>query len=154
LPVLERKKVNNISTSKSLIMKKKTKTYDEYDKDLLDNKPSKRDLRGAAGLELLTDSPGWATPDNRWGDRLQYTENIEVWKKLCIEAYFSGWVDFFDAVIWADKIDHKIYFKWDAGPSGHSILEIYFEPGTKPIPAPPPVNLFMTVPKPPPPIMG
>ena len=136
-------------------MKKKAKTQDEYNIDLLDiTRPSIRDPRGAAGLDLLIDPPAWATEENRWGDRLQYRESIEGWKKLCIEAYFSGWVDFFDAVIYKDTIDHKIYFKWEDGISGHATLEIYFDPGAGPIPTPPPVNMFMAVPKPPPPIMG
>jgi|SoiMethySBSTD1v2_1073268.scaffolds.fasta_scaffold07471_2 hypothetical protein len=136
---------------------KKFKVEAEYDKHLLDNiTESKRARRKEEGFELVKDPPTWVIEENQWGKTFQYKRQIEGWEKLCIEAYFSGWVDFFDTVIYAGKIDHTIYFGWSEDIKGHSSLKIYFEPGSgpKPIPVPPQPDLLLAVPKPPPPPMS
>ena len=145
---------------------KKVKAKNEYDKDILDKGHSKRERRDETGFTLLDAAPDWAIIDNQWGIEYQYKRQIEGWERLCIEAYFSGWVDFFDTVIYAGKIDHTIYFEWIDDIKRQASLKIYFKPGLiedekrefgpvpKPIPIPPPVNLFLTLPKPPPPPMS
>ena len=144
---------------------KKFKVEAEYDKHILDSiTESKRARRKEEGFELVKDRPTWAIVENQWGIEYQYKRPIEGWERLCIEAYFSGWVDFFDTVIYAGKIDHTIYFEWIEDIKRQASLKIYFRPdlleekvlgpAPKPIPIPPPVNMFLTLPKPPPPPMS
>jgi len=145
-------------------MKNKVKTIKEFDKHLLDKKASQRDRKGPSGTSgttLVDDPPAWAIDKNQWGEEFQYGRVIEGWEKLCIEAYFSGWVDFFDTIIYRDKIDHTIYFQWgEMGINGFATLKIYFEPGTyigsgpQPLPMPPTASISSAVPKPPPPPIG
>jgi len=139
---------------------KKVKAKNEYDKDILDKGHSKRERRDETGFTLLDAPPSWAIKDNQWGDEYQYERQIEGWERLCIEAYFSGWVDFFDTVIYGQKIDHTIYFEWIENIKRYSSLKIYLEPGIykeagpapRPLPPPPPPSSFESaVPKPPPP---
>jgi len=131
---------------------KKVKVKSEYDKDLLDKKASKRDRRDESGLTLLDAPPYWADAEHLWGEERQYARKIEGWEKLCIEAYFSGWVDYFDTIIQGDKIEHTIYFQWIEDIKKNASLRIYLDPGPLQSLAPPAPPL--TVPKPPPPPMG
>ncbi len=131
---------------------KKEKLKDEYDKNLLDKKGSKRDRRNESGLTLLDVPPYWADADHRWGPERQYGRKIEGWEKLCIEAYFSGWVDYFETIIQGGTIEHTIYFEWIEDIKKNVSLRIYLDPGPLQSPAPPAPAL--TVPKPPPPPMG
>lgn len=136
---------------------KKVKLTKEYDKELLNKKPSKRDRREEEGFTLVETLPDWAKDEKNIWDRRRYTREIEGWEKLCIEAYFSGWIDFFD--IRVETGDHTIYFKWteiqtnkdekiqkDEIQTSYTSLDIYVDPqptqsfqaATAPVDKPPP----------------
>ena len=152
---------------------KKVKTKEEYAKILLDSKiDSKRDPRVEPGFTLLPAPPPWADDDHLWGHERRYNRRIEGWEKLCIEAYFSGWIDYFDEIVQGGAVEHTIYFQWteeipakeektyeDAKKDEEAkkdrmrtLLRIYLNPGPKEAiaPAEPPI----LVEKPPPPPMS
>ena len=133
---------------------KKVKVKEEYFVDLLDKKPgSNREERKEKGFALLDKRPPWAIKENLWAKtERNYKRKIEGWEKLCVEAYLSGWIDYFDTQVQGLADDKRtIYFEWKEGKKDkHASLKIYLDPSPDELPAPEPPAL-LAVPKPPPP---
>ncbi len=129
----------------------KVKTEDEYEIDLLDKHTSKRDKPGEKEFKLSKEPPSWATKENLW-TTLVYDKKVEGWKKLCIEAYLCGWIDYFDVEVAIVADDARtVYFKWvEKSPS---TLYVYLDSGSTNVPGGQ-RSSGASVPKPPPPYPG
>ena len=139
---------------------KKYKLESEYDKVLLrrsGNSKRRRDEKD--DLILVPVPPPFSlVPENKWVEFKYEDGQMEVWKKICVEAYCIGWLDFYDNQ--NSVLNREIFFLWedfqseksdgkDDPSEGGSTVTVYIDPGPQTLAVP-----LSDPPKPPPPPMS
>ena len=143
---------------KAVSTMEKYKLEAEYDKVILrraGNSKRRRDEKGE--LILVPIPPPFSqNPANKWVE-FEYDEQMEVWKRICVEAYCVGWLGFYDNE--NNISNHKIFCHWEDIQSeknegkdtreGGSKVTVYIDPGPQALAVP-----LSDPPKPPPPPMS
>lgn len=136
----------------------KYKLEAEYDKLLLrraGNSKRRRDEKDE--LILVPVPPPFLNPANIWVEFEYVNEPMEVWKRICVEAYCTGWLGFYDNE--NNVSNHKIFCHWEDFPNEKkegkdppargSKVTVYIDPGPQALAVP-----LSDPPKPPPPPMS
>lgn len=142
---------------KAVSTMEKYKLEAEYDKLLLrrsGNSKRRRDEKG--GLILVPVPPPFKNPANIWVE-FEYDEQMEVWQRICVEAYCVGWLGFYDNE--NNVTNHKIFCDWEDiqseknegkdPPAEGSKVTVYIDPGPQTL-----AVALSDPPKPPPPPMS